>query len=68
MEQDAAIREAEELLEQVGMLRYKYNMPDTLSGGQKQRAAIARALAMHSDISSIDEMARENETEVIIRL
>ena len=55
MEQDAAIKEAEELLEQVGMLRYKYNMPDTLSGGQKQRVAIARALAMHPDIMLFDE-------------
>lgn len=55
MEQDAAIKEAEELLEQVGMLRYKYNMPDTLSGGQKQRVAIARTLAMHPDIMLFDE-------------
>ena len=55
MEQDAAIREAEELLEQVGMLRYKYNMPDTLSGGQKQRVALARALAMHPDVMLFDE-------------
>ena len=55
MEQDAAIKEAEELLEQVGMLRYKYNMPDTLSGGQKQRVAIARALAMHPDVMLFDE-------------
>ena len=55
MEKAAAIKEAEALLEQVGMLRYRYNMPDTLSGGQKQRVAIARALAMHPDIMLFDE-------------
>ena len=55
VDQETAIREAEELLEQVGMLRYKYNMPDTLSGGQKQRVAIARALAMHPEVMLFDE-------------
>ena len=55
MEQNAAIKEAETLLEQVGMLRNKYSMPNTLSGGQKQRVAIARALAMHPDIMLFDE-------------
>lgn len=55
MSQEAAIKEAEEMLEQVGMLNYKYNMPDTLSGGQKQRVAIARALAMHPDLMLFDE-------------
>ena len=55
MEQEAAVAEAEKLLDRVGMLRYKYNMPDTLSGGQKQRVAIARALAMHPDVMLFDE-------------
>ena len=55
VDRETAIREAEELLEQVGMLRYKYNMPDTLSGGQKQRVAIARALAMHPEVMLFDE-------------
>ena len=55
MTQEDAIREAEELLERVGMLRYKYNMPGTLSGGQKQRVAIARTLAMHPDVILFDE-------------
>ena len=53
--QEDAIKEAETLLEQVGMLRYKYNMPNTLSGGRKQRVAIARALAMHPDVMLFDE-------------
>ena len=55
LDQQTAIKEAEEMLEQVGMLRYKYNMPDTLSGGQKQRVAIARALAMHPEVMLFDE-------------
>lgn len=55
MDQESAIKEAEALLERVGMLRYKYNMPQTLSGGQKQRVAIARALAMHPDVMLFDE-------------
>lgn len=55
LDEETAIKEAEELLEKVGMLRYKYNMPDTLSGGQKQRVAIARALAMHPEVMLFDE-------------
>ena len=55
LDQQTAIKEAEEMLEQVGMLRYRYNMPDTLSGGQKQRVAIARALAMHPEVMLFDE-------------
>lgn len=52
---DEAIREAERLLEMVGMENRRYHMPNQLSGGQKQRVAIARALAMEPEILLFDE-------------
>ena len=41
MEQNAAIKEAETLLEQVGMLRNKYSMPNTLSGVPEDKLALS---------------------------
>lgn len=52
---DEAIREAERLLEMVGMENRRYHMPNQLSGGQKQRVAIARALAMEPEVLLFDE-------------
>jgi NitT/TauT family transport system ATP-binding protein len=42
-------------LAKVGLTRALDDYPHTLSGGMKQRAAIARALAMESDILLMDE-------------
>jgi NitT/TauT family transport system ATP-binding protein len=45
----------EELLESVGLLRFKDNYPHELSGGMKQRVAIVRALAWNPSILLMDE-------------
>ena len=48
-------KEAEELLNQMGLAERMDNYPHQLSGGQCQRVAIARALALHPDILCFDE-------------
>ncbi len=47
--------QAEQLLQQVGLLEKKQAYPCELSGGQQQRVAIARALALNPDILCFDE-------------
>ncbi|MEP9398998.1 ATP-binding cassette domain-containing protein [Mesorhizobium sp. KR2-14] len=49
------IKEAEALLDKVGIGDKAGAYPSHLSGGQQQRAAIARALAMHPDVMLFDE-------------
>lgn len=48
-------REAELLLEQVGLASKGRQLPQELSGGQKQRVAIARALAGNPQLIMADE-------------
>ena len=48
-------KNAEELLESVGLSEKKGSYPCQLSGGQQQRVSIARALAMKPDILCFDE-------------
>ena len=48
-------KEAEKLLERVGLLEKKDSYPRQLSGGQKQRVAIARAMANDPAIILADE-------------
>ncbi|MDO5785470.1 MAG: amino acid ABC transporter ATP-binding protein [Eubacteriales bacterium] len=49
------IREAKQLLEDVGLGEKADNYPCQLSGGQQQRVAIARALAMNPKMLFFDE-------------
>ena len=48
-------KNADKLLERVGLSEKRDNYPCELSGGQQQRVAIARALALSPDILCFDE-------------
>ena len=52
---EEVIKEAEALLQKVGLLDKRDVYPVKLSGGQQQRVAIARALCMKPDIMLFDE-------------
>lgn len=52
---DEAFMKAMQLLKLVGLGEKAFNYPEELSGGQKQRVAIARCMAMESEILLFDE-------------
>ncbi|QHC02411.1 ABC transporter permease subunit [Epidermidibacterium keratini] len=65
MNEGEAKREAERLLDKVGMAAHRDKFPYQLSGGQQQRVAIARALAMQPEVLLFDEPTSALDPELV---
>ena len=65
LDKESAERRADELLKSVGLSDKKFAYPHKLSGGQKQRIAIARSLAMETEVILFDEPTSALDPEMI---
>ena len=60
-----AEKQAQELLDRVGLGDRAYSYPNQLSGGQKQRVAIVRALCMDPTVMLFDEPTSALDPEMV---
>lgn len=65
MTEQEASDKANDLLKRVGLPDKADQYPEMLSGGQKQRIAIARALAMNTDVMLFDEPTSALDPEMV---
>lgn len=61
----AAVDQAMDILQKVGLADKAHYYPEQLSGGQKQRVAIARALAMEPAVMLFDEPTSALDPELV---